>query len=71
MGDIVCFRCGRELEWAIGWGIWIHKGGGALMQFCPDCKREFTLERPVDTCPYCCVKGNLRDTHQAYPRREK
>ncbi len=67
---MICSRCGFPVEWANEWGLWIHKGGGAIMQFCPDCKRLFNKERPVSACPFCGVKGNLKDDHFAAPKRE-
>ncbi len=62
---ILCSKCGIELEWVKEWGRYIHVGGGAIMQYCPDCKRLFTKERPVSCCPYCGVNGNLKDDHIA------
>jgi len=67
MSDVVCFRCGMELEYVKEWGRYIHKNGGAIMQFCTDCKREFTKERPVRACPYC-GSLSLVDNHIAMPK---
>lgn len=59
-----CRWCGEPLVFLQGKG-WRHPGG-LYVQWCSDCRSEFTCSPSATRCPFCGGR-NVRDKHVALP----